>query len=597
MTNTSQDATATYAHNSWKQELWARACTRSDILRIAIVVIAYYLCARLGLQLQFADTQASPVWPPSGLALGALLVWGYRASYGVFLGALLANAVDFYLKNGGADASLLGFIGFLGQEPKYTIVAMWIALGNTAEALVGLYCIDRLLKTRCPFFYMRDVAWFFCIALLACMISASNGVVSLVSSGILPATLSATVWFTWWLGDAVGMFVLTPFLVLAKYFISHRSEMKKDQLGVLCVFCVLVVFCLFSFTPFFHFSFFSNQAYLLLPVLVVITVVAGNVYASGGVLLVSMFAIWGTVSGEGPFVLASQNTSLLVLQGFVAVIAFTVMLLDSLMCERRRAIDALRAMNATLERRVEQRTEDLVRANKALEQSNQELDEFCHIASHDLKEPLRGVRNQIAFLIEDFSNDIPLAARERIDKIPPIIEHLNTLISSLLRYSRVSRVDLAYESADLQKIVDGVLASLASYVEENNAEIRLLGVLPSLNCDGVKVGEVFRNLVVNAIKYNDKNDKWVEIGVENNAASRPVFFVRDNGMGIQERHFSRIFTLFKRLHAQDAFGGGTGIGMTIVKKIIERHGGEIWLESEVGVGTTFYFTLSGVANE
>ncbi len=389
------------------------------------------------------------------------------------------------------------------------------------------------------------------------------------------------------------MFIVTPFLVLACHRINVGDRMFTLTPAAVLAFFALGVLSALSFTSWLVLPFFSTQAYLLLPVLVVLTIIAGNFYSSGAVVVVSVFAIWGTISGVGPFVMPAQNDSLLLLQGFIAVITFTVLLLDSLMCERRRAIDALKEVNTSLECRVAQRTADLSNANIELAQSNRELDDFCHIASHDLKEPLRGIRNQIAFLLEDFSRDLPAGARERIDKIPPIIDHLNALISSLLLYSRVGRVELCCEDNNLQDVVDSVLASLEGYIEELNVDVRRPEPLPVVRCDGVKVGEVFRNLITNAIKYNDKKDKWLEIGSIQNPSKGRVFYVRDNGLGIEARHHLRIFTLFKRLHSSESFGGGTGVGMTVIKKIVERHGGEIWLESELGVGSVFYFTLGG----
>lgn len=128
--------------------------------------------------------------------------------------------------------------------------------------------------------------------------------------------------------------------------------------------------------------------------------------------------------------------------------------------------------------------------------------------------------------------------------------------------------------------------------------------LPTVLCDRVRIGEVFRNLITNAMKYNDKPEKWVEIGVVNDGGmdhdggvvnDHYVFYVRDNGIGIQEKHQDTIFRIFKRLHTRDKFGGGTGVGLTIVKKIIERHKGRIWVESTQGEGATFKFTLGKAA--
>src|SRR6202041_315544 len=124
--------------------------------------------------------------------------------------------------------------------------------------------------------------------------------------------------------------------------------------------------------------------------------------------------------------------------------------------------------------------------------------------------------------------------------------------------------------------------------------VRISVPLPVVQCDRIRIGEIFRNLITNAVKYNDKNEKWIEIGFQSEQASGEVteFYVRDNGIGIREKHRDSVFRIFKRLQARDKFGGGTGVGLTIVKKLVERHGGRIWVESEFGVGTTFYFTLT-----
>ena len=150
-----------------------------------------------------------------------------------------------------------------------------------------------------------------------------------------------------------------------------------------------------------------------------------------------------------------------------------------------------------------------------------------------------------------------------------------------------------------------VLDTVHISLEEQNVDVRIPKPLPTLACDQARIGEVFRNLVTNALKYNDKDEKWIEIGWgESDAGREPqssspahvthhtaAFYVRDNGIGIPEKNINSVFGIFNRLHEQDEYGGGTGIGLTIVKKIIEKHGGEIWAESVYGDGTTFHFTL------
>ena len=169
------------------------------------------------------------------------------------------------------------------------------------------------------------------------------------------------------------------------------------------------------------------------------------------------------------------------------------------------------------------------------------------------------------------------------------------LLDGLLQYSRLGRVDLSVGEVNLNDILAGVLDSLRILLEERGATVRVPAPLPVVCCDRVRVGEVFLNLITNSVKYNDKDERWVEIGFQppGRPAEPMVFYVRDNGIGIRDKHREAVFRIFKRLHGRDKFGGGTGVGLTIVKKIVERHGGRIWIESVLEEGTTFFFTLQG----
>jgi signal transduction histidine kinase len=254
---------------------------------------------------------------------------------------------------------------------------------------------------------------------------------------------------------------------------------------------------------------------------------------------------------------------------------------------------ALQAAKEELERRVEERTRELARRNEELHQSNKELDDFAYIASHDLKEPLRGIHNFSNFLLEDYAEKLDDEGRSKLETLMRLTRRMESLIDSLLHFSRLGRVDLAMDQVDLNEIVAEVVDSLAITLKEEGIEVRVPRPLPKVRADRARVGEIFYNLMVNAMKYNDKPQKWIEIGVERNGSGGglPVFYVRDNGIGIPEKHHDAVFRIFKRLHGREKFGGGTGAGLTIVKKIVERHRGRIWLESAAGEGTTFYFTL------
>lgn len=258
---------------------------------------------------------------------------------------------------------------------------------------------------------------------------------------------------------------------------------------------------------------------------------------------------------------------------------------------QERDTELLRAKE-DLEERVRDRTRELERRNEELHQSNKELDDFAYIASHDLKEPLRGIHNFSSFLIEDYAGKLDDEGRSKLETLMRLTRRMEMLIDSLLQFSRLGRVDLAIDQVDLNETVAEVLDSLAITLKESGTQVRIPRELPTVRADRARVGEIFYNLIVNAVKYNDKPEKWIEIGaLEEGDGRPPVFYVRDNGIGIAEKHHDSVFRIFKRLHGRDKFGGGTGAGLTIVKKIVERHHGRIWLQSSAGEGTTFYFTL------
>ncbi len=264
-------------------------------------------------------------------------------------------------------------------------------------------------------------------------------------------------------------------------------------------------------------------------------------------------------------------------------------------------VEAARGLRDAIIAVVVRRAEELTRLNQELERSNTDLDAFAYVASHDLKEPLRGIHNYATFLVEDYGEQLDAEAVLKLQTMVRLTRRMEDLIESLLRYSQLGRVGLSFREVDLNELVGEVLEGLRPRLEETGAKIQVPRPLPTVRCDRVQVGEIYANLIANAIKYNNKPEMRVEIGYADpvvlpgaDAEALPntsVLYVRDNGIGIPEKHRHAIFRLFKRLHGREVFGGGTGAGLTISKKIVERHGGSIWIESDVGAGSTFYFTL------
>ncbi|SKA82668.1 Bacteriophytochrome (light-regulated signal transduction histidine kinase) [Prosthecobacter debontii] len=254
--------------------------------------------------------------------------------------------------------------------------------------------------------------------------------------------------------------------------------------------------------------------------------------------------------------------------------------------------DAARMLRQTILETEVRRAEQLARLNAELDERNRQLDSFAYVASHDLKEPLRGISNFSNFLLEDYAAQLDDQGMHYLRTMMRLTERMETLLDSLLYYSRLSRGDLQSRRVDMNASLHDAQEMLVARLRESGAQVHVPRPLPDVYGDADRLSEVLSNLISNAIKYNDKDRAEIEIGwQEDEEEDGPVFYIRDNGIGIAPEHRQLIFQIFKRLHGRQEYGGGVGAGLTIVRKIIERHGGRIWLESRPGEGTTFYFNL------
>jgi len=253
-------------------------------------------------------------------------------------------------------------------------------------------------------------------------------------------------------------------------------------------------------------------------------------------------------------------------------------------------IQAARSLREALLEIAARRADQLQVLYDTLQRTHAELDTFAYIASHDLKEPLRGIHNYSQFILEDVGETLPQDAADKLRTVVRLTRRMDELLDSLLHYARLGRQGMDVAPCDVNQVVAEVLDTLAARIEETGTEVRVAGTLPCLTADRGRLSEVFMNLISNALKYNDKPVRWVEIGAETDVGE-PTFFVRDNGIGIPPEHQETIFAIFRRLHGPDRFGGGTGAGLTIVRKILERHDGRVWVDSTPGAGSTFYFTI------
>jgi len=232
--------------------------------------------------------------------------------------------------------------------------------------------------------------------------------------------------------------------------------------------------------------------------------------------------------------------------------------------------------------------EELMQLSDELRRSNADLQQFAYAASHDLQEPLRVIAGFIKRLEKRYRDKLDEKAHEFIDYAVEGVGRMQMLIRDLLAYSQVETKGKRFEPTNCGEVVEQALFSLQSAVEESGAEVTY-DILPSVMADNSQMSRLFQNLIGNAIKFRGKDMPRIHIAAEH-TGNEWVFSVRDNGIGIDPEYFDRIFVIFQRLHSREEYDG-TGIGLAICKKIVEHHGGKIWVESEPGRGSTFYFSV------
>lgn len=316
------------------------------------------------------------------------------------------------------------------------------------------------------------------------------------------------------------------------------------------------------------------------------------------------------------------------LKGTVQKIRQTTTSIESLNVEinkRKAAQEALQEAHNELEKRVEERTIELSEANgelarlnydldaavKELSRSNKELQEFAYIVAHDLKTPLRGIANLAGFIVSDYAEKIDEQGKKQLELLVAKAKQMGNMINDILEYSKVGRKEQEPKEVDLniliKDIISGLASSNSSLIVQNNEsqfpvcepqvtspqsrriEITVDDNLPAIVCDDTQILQVFQNFLTNAVKYMDKSEGRIHIGCES-CDSEWKFSVSDNGPGIDRSYFEKIFKIFQTVSSKER-EDSTGIGLSIVKKIVELNNGRVWLESELGKGTTFYFTF------
>jgi signal transduction histidine kinase len=516
-----------------------------------LLACIYVVTAKLGLMYATAHANVTYIWPPSGISLATMLIFGLRAWPGILLGALITNMLT--------EVSV--------------VTATGIALGNTLEAVVALLIINHFNQKPVPLVQTRYVFILLLAATAGCVVAASGGMSSLYLGGFAVIDNLPRIWLTWWLGDMAGILIITPFL-LAWWF---RELHRHPGLYVEVVFYIAMLLAMLSMIFINHDLVEAVKqplAFVLFPFLMWAAYRYGVLVATTCTFLVSVFSAIATASGHGPFAQASLNESLLLLQTFMAVTVVTTLTLAVAIHERRN-----------FEMRLQ-------KSRKMAEEATLAKSKFLSRMSHELRTPLNAVLG-FGQLLEAEKDTLSEPQQDYVEHILDGGRHVLALVNDVLDLSKIeaNQFKLTIEPVELHGCVQNAIETIRPLADERGITLGY----DSTKCenvlvlaDTVRLKQVLLNLLSNAIKYNSREGK-VSVYCEGSRDKIRLFIV-DTGIGIHREDLQELFEPFSRLYLNKTVEG-TGIGLNISHHLVTMMGGEIGVDSQPGAGSSFWFTL------
>ncbi len=534
---------------------------------ILVLGAAYFVTARLGLLLAIPGGHVTPVWAPSGIALAALLLCGWRVWPGIWLGSFAANLWDFV----GSPMSLATDIA----------TSATLGAGASAAALLGAQLLFRYVGQRSPLERVRDVWAFLALGgALSCLVSATVGVTALCLGGFAPWSAYGQVWLTWWVGDTLGVFVVAPLLLA--WYRPTLSVPRTVWLEAACWFGLLITASFYVFVqgtlP------FSGKplAFVIIPFLIWPALRFGARGAATAVAVIAVVAVWGTTRGVGAFSVGTSTESLLLLGLFVGVVVVTALYIAAIVSEREQAEHAL------------------VTAKETAEAANRAKSAFLAAMSHEIRTPMNGVIGMIQVLQQ---SSLKSSQSEIVKVINDSALALLGIVDDVLDFSKIEagQFEVEHEPMSVAAVVEGACDTLDHLASNKGVELTLftdpLLPEPALG-DAARLRQVILNLAGNAIKFSSGQERTARVAVRATAvamdSTSPAFeiSIADNGIGMDEETLSRLFEPFAQADMTTTRRfGGTGLGLSISRRLVHLMGGDIEVQSQPGKGSVFKVRL------
>lgn len=501
------------------------------------------MTAKFGLGLQAVSRFATLIWIPTGFSLAVLLLNGYRYWPAIIIGAFSVNL-------------------FTGAPP---FVAVGIAIGNTLEAVIGVYLLKNYYGFMNSLSRLKDVlALIFVAAPFAGAVSATIGVLSLLLGNVIDSSKFWVTWLPWWVGDMISCFIVTPVILLWSQKINFHI-IPQRILELLTLTALTVIMGIFVFKGFYGLPYGNYPViYLVYPPIVWAALRFGQKEVAAIMLVYSGFAIWETMLGFGPFAGKNIIASLLSLQFFMIVTTATSLILSVVVSER-----------------------------KLLEERK---DDFISMASHELRTPITSLKLYAELVNGRLKEKKFAESKKYLSKLNDQIYKLTSLVIDLLDVTRIQsgKLQIVKEPFNINLLIADIVEML-----QRTTEIHVFIVKGRsrkiITGDKDRVYQVLVNLLTNAIKYSPDGGKII-IQCKDLKTKLQVS-VKDSGVGIDKNHLQKIFEKLYRVPGKEKnIAQGLGIGLFVSSEIIKLHRGKIWAESKKGRGSTFYFTLPARVN-